>query len=154
MDTTFVDGLFSLRMQCDLLKIIFGKEAAAIVLEAYDENIRCATAPLKQTAQTAMKLHLSVHETTIDVGYVKDAVPCLKHLKHNKFAVATCKELKRLGDRCSYSKFLYLSSLKSATFLMNSGGEEGFYDQIDTFSAVGTTYLKITLSLCGTLLFR
>lgn len=84
VDFTFPDVLSNLRMKYDHLKLSRETLTAAMVLQAYGGNTRYATASLKKSAQTAMRVNQRVFETIKDVAYVEDAALCFKHPKFSK----------------------------------------------------------------------
>lgn len=109
-----------------------------MVADDFSETERFGCPSIKQTAQTAMCLPISVIKTTREVANEEKPILCLSFNYLNKIGCKAMKALIKMVHCRPYRKFLYVPSLKAATTRMKRSEEIFKTAQIYQFIGVGT----------------
>lgn len=109
-----------------------GMITASHEADAYIVNGIFESCTIKQTAQTARVLPKSVITTIPDIASREKSEMCLGNDLFNQFESTTVKEIMSLEDCCPFAKFLFASSLKSATNFMKGDPQYGDVLQLNT----------------------
>lgn len=115
---TFVHRHFNLCLELDQLKLKCEKGNASVVAAVYRGDENYGSSPIKQTAQSAMRLPALVFSSIQNITGQEDAQFGLTKEGPNRVNAMNFDGMMILADCCPPSTFLYISLSKSATLFI------------------------------------
>lgn len=110
LQLTFADIIFSLCTQYDILKLKEHRVTASTITDEFSGNEKYESACIKQTAQAAMRLPISVIKNIREVANQENPKLCFSSDVLNKFHCETAEDLMKVADCRPYRKFIQTSS--------------------------------------------